>query len=251
VSSLTSTWFPQRRSAVPTRMRLYCLPHGGGGASVFRSWAASAEPGLEVVPVQLPGRESRLSEPVAHSIREMSDPLADALLEDAGDTPYAVFGHSMGALISFELCHALRSAANPPRALLVSGAAAPQLGRRTPPVHGLDDEEFRRHLSVLGGTPAGLLNDPTWFELLGPVLRADFEACETYELPPRPPLGLTLYALAGSADPVAAPASVSAWSELTSGRSEVLVFGGDHFFVFQHTSEVLRMAAEACLGDPR
>jgi medium-chain acyl-[acyl-carrier-protein] hydrolase len=241
-SASVSPWFVRGSFRGPSvDLRLFCFPHGGAGPSVFRGWQAAAGPRVEVVPVQLPGRERRMSEPSVRSITELRDLLAGPIAEYAEATPYAFLGHSMGALVAYELCHQLRDSARPPSAVAVSGAVAPHLPRRVPDVHDLPDDDFRRHVTALNGTPSGLLADDSWLDLLMPVLRADFEACETYVPRQRPLLELPLLALGGTGDPLARPTEVEAWAELTAGPSEVRIYDGDHFFLFQHADEVIDM----------
>ncbi|MDB4894666.1 MAG: beta-ketoacyl synthase, partial [Firmicutes bacterium] len=147
------SWFVPHRQSPRARLRLYCFPYAGGGASLFRTWGQFLPETIAVVGVQLPGRESRLQEPAFHRLEPMVAALTAALRWHA-DLPFAFFGHSMGALIGFEVARSLRRQQLPgPVHLIASGAAAPQIPRREPPIHGLSDGAFLAELHRLGGTP--------------------------------------------------------------------------------------------------
>jgi medium-chain acyl-[acyl-carrier-protein] hydrolase len=227
-------WFPLVPGRDP-RLRVFCFPHGGAGPSAFRAWPPLVAPEVELVPVQLPGRERRLHEPPVRSITELRDRLAGPVAQYAGDVPYALLGHSMGALIAYELAHELRATSNPPLVLAVSGAAAAHLPRRVPDVHHLPDHELRRRLVDLNGIAAPVLADGDLLDLLLPVFRADFAACETYVHPRRPPLDLRLLAFGGT---------VERWAELNADRTDVRILDGDHFFLFKHAGPVLSAITE-------
>ncbi|MGW4232663.1 thioesterase II family protein [Streptomyces sp. NPDC004980] len=239
-------WFPRERagSALPAprahtgapspAVRLFCVPHGGAGASVFRTWQNALGAGAEVVPVQLPGRDVRLSEPAEGSVVRLADRLAGPVAHRADGQPYVLFGHSMGALLAYELCLRLQSTPHPPSALVVSGSVPPHVPRRTAPLHTLPDGDFLARLDALGGIPPELLADEEWRELFLPGLRADFEAAETYRSHEAISDGIKLVALGGRDDPAASPDEIECWRSLGTDVT-VRIFDGDHFFVF--TSE--------------
>jgi len=232
-------WFPRAHAGVSRpRLRLFCIPHGGAGGSAFRSWQGLAGPGTEVVPVQLPGREVRLTEPAEKSVVRLADRLAGPVARRAEGLPYVLFGHSMGALLAYELGLALQESPHPPAALVVSGSVPPHVPRSSPAMHLLPDEEFLAGLRRLGGIPPALLDDAEWLELFLPQLRADFEAAETYGTCGALRPGVPLIALGGTDDPAASPAEVERWRELGSDVT-VRIFDGDHFFVFESAERVL------------
>ncbi|MFI2435855.1 thioesterase II family protein [Streptomyces sp. NPDC018693] len=234
-------WFPSARTDTDVRrpdLRLFCVPHGGAGTSVFRSWPHRLGPATEVVPVQLPGRESRLAEPAERSVPRLAARLAGPVARRAEGLPYILFGHSMGALVAFELGLRLQTSAHPPAAVVVSGSVAPHLSRRTPAMHLLPDREFLDGLRVLGGIPPELLADREWLELFLPQLRADFEAAETYVSDGTLGAGVRLIALGGRDDPAATPAEIEGWRARGHDVS-TRVFDGDHFFPFSAADQVL------------
>ncbi len=211
-------------------LRLVCLPHAGGGANQFRHWPAGLSPAVEVCAVQLPGRETRFREPPIPHYQPLIAALADALLPSL-DRPYALYGHSLGALLAFELVRELRRRGIPgPVHLIVAAYTAPQLPRDRPPLHALPDDEFCEALRVRGGTPAVVLNHAELMQLFLPMIRADFAVSETYTYQPESPLDCPLSVLAGDNDPLAPLSRLTPWSELTTGPFESIVLPGHHFF---------------------
>lgn len=227
----SSAWlrsYPQKRQA---RLRLFCFPYAGGGGSAFRSVFDRVPDDLDVCPIQLPGREGRFAERPFSSL----DPLIAALHEELLpylDMPYAFFGHSMGALISFELARALRSSGQVPGPvhLLVSGHRAPQLPDLRPPAHQLPEPQLLEALRDLEGTPEEVLQHEELLQLLLPVLRADFAICETYTYVPQPPLACPISVFGGLRDPNVPYESILAWKQHTTKTCQVHFFAGGHFF---------------------
>ncbi|HKY32377.1 MAG TPA: alpha/beta fold hydrolase [Candidatus Polarisedimenticolia bacterium] len=247
---------PPRASA--GRVPLLCLPFAGGGASIYRRWRTLAQGRVDVVPVQLPGREGRIRERPLREMRGLVDALAAALLPRIGG-PYALFGHSMGAFIGYALSRTLEASGAPaPAALFASAARAPHRARRSAPLHALSDADFTAALKDLQGTPEAVLEHHELMELLLPLLRADFELCETYQPEDARPLSCPIFALAGEADPSLLPGEVEAWGELTTARFDLMRFPGGHFFlegsapaILRHVEERLAAAAGgAKAGEP-
>jgi medium-chain acyl-[acyl-carrier-protein] hydrolase len=225
------------------RLRLVCLPWAGGGASGYRDWPAHLPDDVEVVAVQLPGRESRLVEPPVSSMELLVARLAAGLVGQL-DRPFALFGHSMGALIAFELAGRLRSMGREPERLLVSGARAPHLpSRRTRDRHTLPDREFVSTVRELGGMPPEVLGSPDLLDLVLPALRADFALVETYTHRAGPVLHCPISAFGGVDDDDVAPGDLRAWSRHTTGPSRSHLLPGGHFFVNSSRGALLRIVA--------
>jgi surfactin synthase thioesterase subunit len=187
---------------------------------------------VEVCPVQLPGRESRLREPRYDRLGPLLEDLLEALSPFLRDLPFAFFGHSMGAIISFELCHALaKNQQEGPRILLLSGRRAPHVEDTDKAIHDLPEEEFKEELRSLNGTPEEVLNHPELMDLLAPVLRADFAVCETYEPILEPVPGCGISAFGGLGDSRVSKPALEAWSRYTEGPFKVRMYPGDHFFL--------------------
>jgi medium-chain acyl-[acyl-carrier-protein] hydrolase len=150
------------------------------------------------------------------------------------DLPFAFFGHSMGALISFELARRLRSERNLlPLQLSVSGCPAPNLPRKREPIHDLPEAEFIQELRRLNGTPSELLDDPELMQFIVPVIRADFELCETYQYSGEPPLACPISAFGGLEDDQAGQDELEAWREQTTSLFRIHLFPGDHFYLHE------------------
>jgi surfactin synthase thioesterase subunit len=237
-----------RRPNPDARLRLYCFPFAGGGAWAYASWAdelsTDIEREIELWSINLPGRESRQREPAFTAL----SPLIEALTSAVGPYltgPYAFFGHSMGALLGFELACRLHAQGQAgPVHLIVSGHRAPQLPHRHPPVHGLQDPEILAKLWRLGGTPEEVLRNPELIKLFLPLLRADLTVCETYAYRHREPLACSITAFGGNDDPEVSRDELSAWRRRTRESFSLHMFPGGHFFLQSAQSLVLRILAQ-------
>lgn len=221
-------------------MRLFCFPYAGGGASIFHFLTKQPVSDIEICPVQLPGREGRLAEAPFDSLEELLPPLYQALLPSLKEGPYAFFGHSMGALISFELTRLIRQKGQiaGPAHLFVSGHRAPQLPSPKPPLHALPDPQLIEELRKLNGTPQEVLDHPELLQILLPLIRADFALCETYVYRPEPLLSCPISAFGGLQDYEIPRESILAWREQTGGPFRAHFFAGDHFFLHKEQSNV-------------
>ncbi|OON72759.1 thioesterase II family protein [Streptomyces tsukubensis] len=246
---MNGRWFAPQAAAPDTAARLFCLPHAGAGASAYREWQPKVGPGVEVVPVQLPGREARFAEPLITSAGGVAKELAEPLVERSGGKPFALFGHSMGALLAYELTHELVLAGCPPVHLVVSGCTAPHLpssaGREV--VHQLPDARLVRHIEALRGTPGEVLDQPELLELLLPVVRADYQLYETYRFVDRLPLPVPVTALRGTEDPETTESGLRAWDGLTTAPFQAVAFPGGHFYLNAYLDEVTELARAAAL----
>lgn len=236
------SWTSLRRTGPEPRLRLFCFPYAGASALIYRTWPASLPSDVEVCPVQLPGRGARSKEPPFTRL----SPLVEALAQALGpllDIPFAFFGHSLGALVSFELARKVRKdyAINPVH-LFVSAARAPQIPRRASPIHSLPDGEFLAELRRLDGTPAELLECKEFMEIMLPLLRADFSVFETYKYLNEPVLDCPISAFGGLQDRRVSKVDLEAWHAQTDASFSLQMFPGDHFFL-KHPL-VLRALAE-------
>lgn len=223
-------WILRPRPNPRAPVRLFCFPYAGGAASVFNPWLSGLPASIEVCPVQYPGRGHRLAEPPLTAIQ----PLAEGLLPAVRpllDRPFAFFGHSMGALVGFELARLLHAEGQSPAQIFVSAHRAPQLPDPDPPLHQLPQPELIEQLRELNGTPPEVLDHAELLELMLPILRADFAACETYQHAPGPPLRCPLTAFGGLRDTHITRDMLDAWRAQTGGPFAVRMFPGDHFFL--------------------
>jgi medium-chain acyl-[acyl-carrier-protein] hydrolase len=230
-SSPSERWLAYREVNPRARLRMFCFPYAGGGASAYRGWNTSLPADMEVCPVQLPGRESRLRDPAFDRAKPLIESVADAL-EPYFDMPFVFFGHSMGGMISFELSRELRRRGKTlPLHIFVSGRRAPQLPAREEPIHDLPETEFFEKLRELNGTPEEVLQHAELMKLLLPVLRADFAVNETYDFTEEPPFDFGISAFGGLGDEEVTKDDLELWKLHTRGRFRVRMLPGDHFFL--------------------
>lgn len=224
-------------------MRLFCFPYAGGGDSVFRAWQKGLPEAIEVCPVQLPGRGARISEPPFTELSPLVRAAAQALAPH-WDKPFALFGHSMGALVCFELTRHLRRDGGPqPVHLFVSGRCSPQT-LREPFAGDLPDSEFQETLRRYNGTPEEVLENPELMELLLPVIRADFAVCKSYVCAPEPPFSFPVTAFGGLEDLGVSRECIEGWREHTTGPFVLRMLPGDHFFLNTFARPLLEAIAK-------
>lgn len=225
------SWIAHRKPNPQARLRLFCFPYAGTGASIFRTWSNGLPAEIEVCPVQLPGRATRLMEAPFTSLSPLVKALAEALVPLL-DKPFAFFGHSLGALVGVELARQLRRQSGiQPVHLFASAARAPQIPPRHRPIHALPDKEFLVELRRLNGTPGNVLEDAELMQIMLPVLRADFAVYESYVYSPEPPLDCFISAFGGLQDARITRDDLEAWRDQTSASFSLKMFPGDHFFV--------------------
>ncbi|HEX6099124.1 MAG TPA: alpha/beta fold hydrolase [Thermoanaerobaculia bacterium] len=231
------SWATCLKSRVSPRLRLFCFPYLGGGTWVFRQWPDGLPADVEVWAVQLPGRERRIAEAPIGSMATLAE-RAVAGLAPLLTGPYAFFGYSMGATVSFEVARRLRL--RPPVKLIVSAQGAPQLASpRELARHRLSDPDLIDEISRLGGTPPEVLENRELLDLLLPVLRTDFEALDTYTYTPQPPLSCPIAAYGGTEDAHVPLQHIEAWREQTTAAFRSRLFDGGHFFLNTHRAELL------------
>jgi medium-chain acyl-[acyl-carrier-protein] hydrolase len=242
-------WITTPNPRPEARCRLYCLPHAGGGAAAFRAWPRALPADVEVCPIQLPGRETRFSEPRFTSLTRLVETLAPVILPHL-QKPFAVFGYSMGGLIGFELIRELRRLNAPaPIRLLVAARQAPQLVATHPPLYGLPDPDFFEALHQrYGGIPDEALNNQELRDIFIPLLKADIEMIETYRHRPEPPLDCPVSVFGGRSDSIA-EADLRAWQQQTSRPVSVQLMEGSHFFMHTAQADLLSVIGRQLYAD--
>ncbi|WP_199434073.1 thioesterase II family protein [Qaidamihabitans albus] len=252
---MTGSWLRRYRPAERPALRLVCFPHAGGSAQFYRPWALRLPPAVEVVAVQYPGRAERAREEFCPDLRTLAVAVARALdTELAGGTapPLALFGHSLGAAVAFEVALARSRRGDPPAHLLVSGRPEPTWpGRR----HLADDDTLWADACGLGGTPEELVDDPAVRAMALPPMRADYRLSETYVGDEGATVDCPVTAYGGRDDPEVDPASMQAWAARTTSSDFTLrVLPGDHFFLVPGreavTADILRRLARLLPDQP-
>lgn len=240
-----SGWILRPRLRSGTRLRLFCLPYAGGAASIYRPWLDALPPEVDLCPLQLPGRGSRFREAPFRRAVDLVPVAADALRPQL-DMPFALFGHSMGALLAFELTRELRRRGWPaPVLLAVSGRRAPQRPDPDPPVAHLPDRDFVNEMRArYDGIPGEVLADQELLSLVLPVLRADVLVLETHAYSDEPPLDCPISCFGGEQDRQVRIEDLEAWQEQTRGPFMLRTFPGSHFFLDSARPVVLRALRE-------
>lgn len=236
-------WLACPRPNPEARLRLFCFPHAGGGSSGYHTWWTHLPADLEVCAIQLPGRESRLLEPAFTSLPPLVQVLAH-ILQPYMRIPFAFFGHSMGALVSFELARLLRRQNKRiPVHLAVSAHRAPQRPAPAVQIHQLSRASFIAELRSLNGTQEEILENAELMELVLPPLRADMAVCETYAYTVEEPLACPISVYGGTEDNKISKEDLIAWHAQTCGTFNLRMFAGDHFFVHNVRSAFLHALA--------
>jgi len=216
-------------------MPVYCLPCAGAGAAIYRTWRDAAPPAVEIVPVELPGRGRRFRETPIPEMATLVEVLAPEIARDAGTRPFALFGHSMGAIVAFELARVLGPGLV---RLFASGSSAPHL-RIVKERSSLSDQDLKRELAELGGTPREILEDAEMMALLMPMLRADFALVEHYREPGEAPLPCPVTVFAGTRDDYVDLEAARAWESYGSRGFRLVPVEGHHFYLDEARERLL------------
>lgn len=228
----SNTWISCPNPNPQAPLRLFCFPYAGTGATAFFPWSKLLPPQIEFCLIHLPGREKRLRETPYTRLTPLVEALTDAF-HSYLDKPFTFFGHSMGALVCFELARQLRrDYAVQPVHLFVSGRRAPQLPDPNPPLHPLPDSAFLQEIQRrYNGLPEIILQDPELKQLFLPILRADLTVIETYVHQPEIPLDCPISVFGGRQDKLATEEDLAAWRDQTQGPFSLRMFTGNHFFI--------------------
>lgn len=230
-------WFVRYVRRPDAEVQLFCLPYAGAGASAFRAWPAAFGPRVEVIAVQLPGRENRIREPLALDSAQIA-----AAINAAADRPFAIFGHSLGGRLGFEVIRAMRRAGSPqPQRFYPSASRAPDETAESPldGLSRLSDQDLVDRLAAAGGFPAAVLAMPELMELVLPTVRADLRWVDGYQYVPEPPLGMPVIAFAGEYDEGAPPARMAGWLRQTTAGGTLRTLPGGHFFLQERFEELV------------
>lgn len=250
INPVLTSWLPYHKPEMqPTgKIRVFCFPYAGGTTRIYRHWSEYAAGSIEIIPVQLPGREMRMNEAPFCRMDALIDALVYFLGAELAQGPFALLGHSMGGKIAFELARALEARQGPaPVHLFVSGTGAPQLPERGPRVHHLNDAALVDELRRMGGTPEEILSNQWVMQVLLPFIRADYTLSETWQYTPGEPLHCPITAFGGKQDPDLSWSEIDAWRTVTTQQFRTRMFNGDHFFIHAYVPEIVRELEESLL----
>lgn len=241
----SDVWIRRFHPAPQSRVRLVCFPHAGGSASFYFPVSAALSPSVEVLAVQYPGRQDRRADKLIDKIWELADRIFEAL-QSWVDRPLAFFGHSMGAVVAFEVARRLEQKTNTTLIVLfASGRRAPSY-HRNEGVHLRDDDGLVAELKRLNGTDTKLLGDEELLRMILPAVRSDYKAIETYLPPPGPGLNCPVTVFVGDSDPKTTIDEASAWRRHSIGIFDMRVFSGGHFYLVFHQEAIIEAISE-CL----
>ena len=240
VKSSPKPWVVDFTPSRTAQTKLLCLPFAGGGANAYRPWVAALPAWMGLAAAQLPGREARITETPLDNVNQIVKHLVEALLPTVQKAPFALFGHSMGAVLAWELARALWDRhAIAPSHLFLSAHRAPGYPRLSPAIHDLPDPAFRAALGRLGGTPPEVLAHDELMALMLPILRADFTLVERWLPTKAKMLECPITTFAGADDVEAPPSSMTGWSNATKGAVAHHTLAGDHFFINTNRARLL------------
>ena len=225
-------WLPCLKACANPRLRLICFPYAGAGPSAFRTWSSALPEAVELRVLQLPGRSFRYKEPPLCQMQSLVDSV-HSLVHGLEDRPLALFGHSFGAIVAFEVARRIHRLGPDtiPAHLFVSGHVAPQIPNPNTQLHHLPDAEFLSELRALNGIPSAMLESQELVQFVLPGLRGDFLLLESYQYRDDTPLSCPITSFQGSNDPRTSGPGISAWKAQTKGRFSCRTLPGDHFFI--------------------
>lgn len=225
------------------KIKLFCLPYAGGSAMIYNQWKKSIHPMIQLCPIELAGRGKRFSESFYDSISDAVDDIYGMISDELDDYPYAFFGHSMGALLSYELARKISASSHPkPIHLLLSGKNPPHIMDDSKIYHALPDEEFKRKILKIGGTPPELFEHQELLNIFIPLLRADFRIFETYEFNiDNSLLDCAITLLYGIADEEVSAEQMNEWQRYTRTSCQIHRYEGGHFFINEQVGAVVEM----------
>src|SRR5215212_5880632 len=240
VSTATaSSWFSGQHTKPGALVRLFCFPYAGGGSLIYRHWAKHLPDTIEVVRAHLPGREGRLNEPPFTRLEPLITELVEAIRPFL-DKPFVFFGHSMGGLISFELTRRVQKEYGlAPAHLFISAYTAPHVPAEFNVNYTLPEPQFVEEVRRLNGTPSGVLDHAELKRLVLPLIRADFELCQTHDYVAGPPLYCPITVFGGLQDKEVDSGNLEAWRPYTTGPFVLHLLPGDHFFINNSQSHLL------------
>lgn len=224
------------------KIKLFCLPYAGGSATMYEKWRRSLHPSIELIAVEYAGRGKRFSEPLCPNLEETIDDLCSIIEKEIDETPYCIFGHSMGALVGYELYHRLKEKKlSLPVHMFLSGKGAPHFPHKDRIIHNLSDADFKDELLKLEGTPKEVLTNEDLMEIFLPILRSDFKAIEEYEYFEKEDIMDCNSTVLYGKDEKMPINEISEWQEHTKKKCNFIKFSGGHFFIHDHSEDIVNI----------
>lgn len=212
-----------------TPLRMVCFPHAGASTMTYYPWRSALAGRIEVCVVDPPGRVGRADDRLASTVAELLS-LVEQRAQPLLRPPYVLYGHSLGALLAFEIARRLSAQGRAPALLVVSGRNGPSVPAAIDPIHGLPDEQFLQAVEQMDSSMPALRHQPELAQLFLPVLRSDLTLAETYEYHDGPPLSCPVLSIQGEDDPVVSRPGVKTWAAHTTGRCTFRWMPGEHLF---------------------
>lgn len=224
-----SKWFPFGIPEDSTKKKLFCFHCAGGNAISFKEWTQSER--INIIPVEIPGRGVRIAEQCVTNIYSLLDELFTEIVPLCGHGKYYLFGHSMGALLAFQIAYLLeKKIENKPQLLIVAGRQPPHIPDTSEFKSYMGNAALHEELVRLGGTPEGILENKELFEFLAPMIRSDYMLHESYQYKGEK-ISIPIIAHAGKKDLGSNGSVMKLWKEMTSAKFEIKEFEGSHFFI--------------------
>ncbi len=227
-----------------TSINLFCLPFAGGHRYSYRDYSEKSPTFLNVIALEYPGRVSRMKEPLLKDILSLVDDLFKQISPNIADKPYAIYGHSMGGLIAYLLTQKLISNNyNPPVHLFITGTSGPSAESRFVKMrHLLPRDQFLQEMRELDGIPEAILQNDELLEYFEPILRADFQACETYQHVSMPPLNIPMTVITGDKEDMTLE-DIGLWQNESTKKVDFIQMPGKHFFIFEYPAQIIQIIA--------
>lgn len=238
---ISSNWYVEFKKNPDAFIRLFCFHHSGGGASAYYPWREQLSPDIELVAIQLPGRENRFNEPLTNNLDDIMTNLTRGF-HPYVSKPFFVFGHSLGALLGFEFIKAIHHHYSLyPKHLIVSATKAPHLPFRKKGISQLNDAALKEELKTYNGLDERIINNEEILDLLLPIIRNDFKIYESHYYSDSKPLPCDILALSGIHDQTVTKEEIFAWTSYTAGKFKHLSFSGRHFFIKNYQKDILEI----------
>jgi surfactin synthase thioesterase subunit len=241
-------WCRRYRPARNAASRLVCFPHAGGSAPFFLPVSVAFSPRVDVVAIQYPGRQDRRAEPPIDDMAVLADRV-HAIMARQPELPLTFFGHSMGAILAFEVARRLEADGHGPVRLFASGRRGPAT-HRNETVHLRDDAGILAEVRKMNGTASSLLGDDELMRAALPALRADYKATERYACPPGITVDCPISVLTGDNDAKTTIEEANAWAGHTTGSFDCHVFSGGHFFLTDHADQIIKLLDKHFRSEP-